>query len=178
MIESSHKSIFFSPKRPIFLHLCATCSELPSIAGTGCCTRFFAPRTGLSRRQVDREDLFRCRCIISVQCIPIEKGIFCFLLLLCSFTFNHSLSWASNLLVGFGLKKELHTGKLWRNRTLSFRPAMYSSRQIYYWNNHLKTTPLHKQSTKENISIAAVRPGQAENKPTTTTVVNPRPRYI
>ena len=29
-IESSHKADFFSPKRPTFIYVCATCSELPS----------------------------------------------------------------------------------------------------------------------------------------------------
>ena len=29
-IESGQKSDFFAPIRPIFLHACATCSELPS----------------------------------------------------------------------------------------------------------------------------------------------------
>ena len=33
-IEISHKSDFFSPKWPIFLHACATCSELPSNIST------------------------------------------------------------------------------------------------------------------------------------------------
>ena len=28
--EISHKSDVFSPKRPIFLHACAVCSELPT----------------------------------------------------------------------------------------------------------------------------------------------------
>ena len=28
-IESIHESDFFSPKRPIFLHACVTCPELP-----------------------------------------------------------------------------------------------------------------------------------------------------
>ena len=35
MVESSHKSdFFFSPKRPIVLHACATVSELPSNIST------------------------------------------------------------------------------------------------------------------------------------------------
>ena len=33
-IERSHRSDFFSPKRPILRHACATCSELPSNIGT------------------------------------------------------------------------------------------------------------------------------------------------
>ena len=33
-IESSHKSHIFYPKGPIFLHACATCSQLPSNLST------------------------------------------------------------------------------------------------------------------------------------------------
>ena len=33
-IESGHKSDVFSPKRPVFLHACATYSELPSNIST------------------------------------------------------------------------------------------------------------------------------------------------
>ena len=33
-IESTHKSYLFLPERPIFLHACAICSELPSNIST------------------------------------------------------------------------------------------------------------------------------------------------
>ena len=38
--ESYHKSDFFSPRRPTFFHLCATCSEVPFSISTTQYTRF------------------------------------------------------------------------------------------------------------------------------------------
>ena len=51
-LESHYKSDFFSQKRPIFFHACATCSELPSNISTMYLT-FYSQRLE-SRMMTDR----------------------------------------------------------------------------------------------------------------------------